>query len=262
MRLRAVAAVLAFALLAPIGAPAGAVAVEPCAAPSPGGTTIAEIVDGRTVRAADGSTVVLAGIEIPQAAGRDRSLAAAGWLEDKVSGRPVRLAASTAPDRYGRVHAQLFLDDGSWLQGELVAAGLAIARPDGVAETCMLALLEREQAAREKKRGIWGESESPLFSADDPSLSARNGLYSLIEGRVLSVGFGSSMVFLDFGRDYRTDFTVMVSRPIAARLTDAGIPVDALKGRRIRVRGVIEESGGPAVRIADPNQLEVVSQRQ
>jgi endonuclease YncB( thermonuclease family) len=255
----------AFFLLVPAGAGVNAIAAAECDSSPATTIAVAKILDGRTVQATDGAAVLLAGIEVPEASAQAVAQSrppASVYLESETLGRQVRLAGATAPDRYGRVHAQLFLDDGRWLQGELVAAGLAIVHPEGDAEACIGALLELEQAARAARLGIWSDPDSPLRTADDPSLSERNGLYGLVEGRVLSVGFGSSMVFLDFGRDHRTDFTVMVPRPVVARLTDAGIPVDAMKGRTIRVRGVIEESGGPAIRIADPNELELVSHRQ
>jgi micrococcal nuclease len=66
------------------------------------------------------------------------------------------------------------------------------------------------------------------------------------------------MIFLDFGGDYRRDFTIMVSPPVAERLSEAGLAVDEFEGRRIRVRGVIEESGGPAIRLNDPSEIEVL----
>ncbi len=70
------------------------------------------------------------------------------------------------------------------------------------------------------------------------------------------------MVFLDFGRNVRTDFTVLVQQSLVPRLLEAGIPVDSLVGRVVRVRGVIEESGGPAIRLADPLALEILDRTE
>ena len=39
------------------------------------------------------------------------------------------------------------------------------------------------------------------------------------------------------------------------------VPADALKGRRVRVRGVIEESGGPAIRMGEPVAFELLDGR-
>ena len=70
------------------------------------------------------------------------------------------------------------------------------------------------------------------------------------------------MVFLDFGRNFRTDFTVMVPNSLVPRLLEAGIALETLEGRAVRVRGVIEDSGGPAIRIADPFALEILDRAE
>ena len=178
----------------------------------------------------------------------------AGW-----PGKALQLAGVGAgPDRYGRVHAQVFLADGSWLQADLVGQGLARVRPLVGEEACIPALLEAEDAARTRALGIWADAQYRPLGANDPSLSQRNGIYEIVEGRVLSVGHGSYMVFLDFGPNYRRDFTVMIPPSVAEGLAEAGLPVDTLKGRLIRVRGVMEESGGPAIRVDHPTAIEVL----
>jgi hypothetical protein len=66
------------------------------------------------------------------------------------------------------------------------------------------------------------------------------------------------MIFLDFGRNIRRDFTVLVTPPVAEGLAAAGLPAESLANRRVRVRGVIEESGGPAIRLNDPAEIELI----
>ena len=82
--------------------------------------------------------------------------------------------------------------------------------------------------------------------------SSRGGCFRLGTDRI--------WCFLDFGPVYRRDFTVMIPNPVAARLAEAGFPVDSLKGRSVRVRGVVEESGGPAIRVYDPVAIEVLDE--
>ena len=75
-----------------------------------------------------------------------------------------------------------------------------------------------------------------------------------------SVGVGEQAVFLNFGRRLRGDFTVIIAKQVAARLAEAGLPVDKLEGRKVRARGVIEESDGPAIRITDPANIELLGE--
>ena len=72
------------------------------------------------------------------------------------------------------------------------------------------------------------------------------------------MGHGAYMIFIDFGRDVRADFTVMLTPDVAEGLAAGGIPPDSLTGRRVRVRGILEDSGGPALRLNDPAELELV----
>ena len=225
--------------------------------------TVVGIVDGDTLRLGDGTLVRLAAVEAPgnpaPVVGEQAPNEAAGFLGDAVLGRPVVLSP-VAKDRYGRLRADVHLADGRWLQGELVAAGLARVRP-GLGESgCAKLLLAIETGARRRNLGIWASPAFAVKTADDPSLLARSGLYEVVEGRVVSVARGLRLAFIDFGRDFRRDFTVMVPNAIVADWAAAGMPLEGLRGRRVRVRGFVEESGGPAIRLADPIELELVDE--
>ena len=249
------------------GAAAPALAEPPGCVAGPGvAASAAEAIDGDTVRLADGTVVRLAGVEAPK-----RPLAVpdeAPWpladesrdrLDDLVAGASVTLLQTEAgTDRHGRILARLVAAGGRWVEGEVAAAGLVRVRWRAGEDTCFQTLLEIERGAREAATGLWASPDYAILSADDPSLPSRNGLYELVEGRVLSVGHGSRMVFLDFGRNVRSDFTAMVTPALAERLAAAGTPVNSLAGRRVRVRGLIEESGGPAIRLNDPAELELL----
>jgi endonuclease YncB( thermonuclease family) len=227
---------------------------------------VTEAIDGDTVRLDDGTVVRLAGVEAPK-----RPLSMADdqpWpladdsrqrLAGLVAGQPVLIPwDGVEPDRHGRLHARMALADGRWVEAELVAAGFARVRWLPGEALCFQALLAHEAAARRSALGLWGDPAYAVLSADDPSLRSRNGLYELVQGRVISVGHGYRMVFLDFGSNARSDFTAMIPPEAAERLTTEGMPPDSFAGRRVLVRGVIEESGGPAIRINDPAEIELI----
>jgi micrococcal nuclease len=265
------AALLGALALAPFLAAAGAssAAESPACFESLMGEAVAvtEAIDGDTVRLADGRVVRLAGIEAPK---RPLSVAdSAPWpladasrkaLADRVQSRSVSLhLLDGETDRHGRYRGRLLRpDDGGWVERELVAGGWVRARSLPGESGCFLELLAAERIARESATGLWSWPEYAILSAEDPSLPSRNGLYELVEGRVISVGRGSSMVFLDFGQNVRTDFSVMLTREVSERLAELGLVPEMLAGRRIRVRGLIEDSGGPAIRLGDPAELEVI----
>jgi len=244
---------------------AAAPAAASCPTSGDAPLAVAAVTDGATFALADGSSVALAGVDPPR---RPLDLAAdAPWpigeaargsLAGALAQGPVTAAwASSAPDRYGRRRGYVFAG-GQSVETMLLAAGLAEARWRPGEEACFASFAAVEDQAIAAGRGIWALPAFRPLAANDPSLAAENGLYRLVEGRVDSVGYGSRMIFLDFGRDFRRDFTVMVPQAVAAEMAAAGQPADTLVGRFVRVRGVIEETGGAAVRLNDAAELEVV----
>jgi endonuclease YncB( thermonuclease family) len=253
-------------LAAVLGSLIPAAAAEECPTKGTDGAVVAEAIDGATLRLTDGGEIRLAGIEAPVAplalpAGAPWSMgeAARAGLARFADGATVTLVeAGNGPDRYGRAHAYVFLADGRSLAAVMTGEGLARARWFPDENACFQPFLDAERAARAATRGLWAVPEYAVRKADDPSLGGRNGLYDLVEGRVVSVGHGSRMIFLDFGHDIRRDFTVMVPPAVAKGLAAAGRPVDGFAKRLVRVRGVIEDSNGPAIRLNDPGEIELL----
>jgi micrococcal nuclease len=248
------------------GAAAGERSLAPPACAESSATEVgkvAEVRNGGTLVLENGLPVRLSGIELPTAGGGSQtgrsSPAAQARLEAIANQQKIRFVPGAA-DRHGRIPSAVYLSDGRLVQAMLVAEGWArVHRLPGEA-ICLEGLLVAERAARIARRGLWDGHEYAIWSADDPSLIGRNGLYELVEGRVISVGRGSRMVFLNFGRDWKRDFTVMLPPEIADGLAASGTPIESLAMRRVRVRGLIEESGGPAIRLADVGGLELLDE--
>jgi len=141
-----------------------AVAVlRPFPLPGPGGApygTVEKVFDGDTVLLADGRKVRYIGIDSPEldsADPRKRALAeeAREFNRSLVSGRRVELEFdSEGQDKYGRTLAYVYID-GEFVNGRMVAEGLARARFYGDNERHLPRLRELEREAREKGLGIW-----------------------------------------------------------------------------------------------------------
>jgi hypothetical protein len=63
---------------------------------------------------------------------------------------------------------------------------------------------------------------------------------------------------VNFGRRWSEDFTVTVSKRHERSFAAAGLEPKKLENRRIRVRGWIEERGGPWIEAIRPEQIEIV----
>ena len=217
-----------------------------------GNATVRGSADG-TITLDDGRVVRLAGIEPDENAA---TLPAGTAVTLK------RLATIGETDRYGRLVAHVFTEvDGAerWLQQDLVGGGLARVSARVGDAGCAKALWSREQSARAAKLGLWAEPYYVIGKAEEPSeVLKQRGRFALVEGRVLSVRENGSTIYVNFGRRWSEDFTVTIAKRNEKLFAAAGLTPRALDGRRVRVRGWIEERGGPWVEAARPEQIEVV----
>ena len=217
-----------------------------------GNATVRSAADGGIVLE-DGRVVQLAGIEL----GENVATPPAGTVVTLK-----RLATLTETDRYGRLVAHVFInDDGAerWLQSDLVGRGLARVSARVGDATCAKVLLAREQSARTAKLGLWGEPYYVIGKAEEPAeVLKQRGRFALVEGKVLSVRESGSTIYVNFGRRWSEDFTVTIAKRNEKLFSAAGLTPKTLDGRRVRVRGWIEERGGPWVEAARPEQIEVL----
>lgn len=229
--------------------------------------TVSRVVDGRTFVLDDGSEVRLAAIESPplaaDPAGAPGGAAAKDGLAAILAGSEIvlRAAEPLKTDRYGRIVAYAFVTrDGSerLVQAELLAAGLARVSPRAGGRACATELMSRESAARRAKLGLWANSYYDSLDADNPAgVLARRGRFALVEGKVVSVRESGATIYVNFGRRWSTDFTVTILKRNVRSFTAAGLEPKTLAGRRVRVRGYIEERGGPWIEAARPEQIEI-----
>jgi endonuclease YncB( thermonuclease family) len=209
---------------------------------------VARVADGDTFFTAEGKEIDLAGVLAP-GSGQTRAERAA--LEAALTG-PVTFAAHGQPDRYGRAKAQVFAG-GEWVQAKLVSAGLVRAAPDLASAPCAPALLAIEKRARESRTGHWGDGAFAVRAPDD--LRRVTGTYQIVEGRVQSVAVVRSRVYLNFGADWRSDFTVTVA-PEDKRNLRRRIDWKAVEAKRVRVRGWMEFYNGPLIALHAMGQIE------
>ena len=219
---------------------------------------VSAVIDARTVVLDASREVRLTAIEV--AAPRDD---AARLTLDGLIGVPVvlrNLAPNT--DRYGRSQAHIFAPgDGSerWVQSELIARGEARVAARVGDRACAAELLSRERAARDAKLGLWAEPYYAVKRAEDPAaIAAERGRFAIIEGKVLSVRESGATIYVNFGRRWSQDFTVTLLKRNERSFAAAGLEPRRLEGRRVRVRGFVEERGGPWIEALRPEQFEIV----
>lgn len=215
----------------------------------------------------DGTRVRLAAVHVPQSPHRNRRAAwppaqrARAVLADRLLGRVVSLHWSgPVQDRHRRRVAHVVrAADGAWAQRMLVEEGLV--RVLTFADERLLAspLLAAEAEARRAMRGLWAD---PTFAVRRPDTVATVlGTFQVVEGRVRAAAEVRGTLYLNFGPDWRTDFTVMFPsrgvRRLDARLRDPA----AWEGQRVRARGWIRRRNGPMIVVDHPEAVEVLGHR-
>jgi micrococcal nuclease len=228
---------------------------------------VARVLDGDTLQLDDGSELRLIGALAPHAHDAGADLGA--WppaeearrtLGDLVLGKSVALAfGGLRTDRYGRWLAHAIVEpDGrkEWLQGHMLARGMARAYALKDNAACIGDLLELERPAREGKLGLWSNAAYQVRSSESPGeLLAYRHTFQLVRGRVATVSQTRGATYLNFADD-RRGFAVVVKRPGHA-LPD-GQAFGNLEGRSARVRGWIDRRNGPIIEIDTAGQIEFI----
>lgn len=216
-----------------------------------------------TLRSADGARLRLAGVAEPlaalgrQAAASDAVGAARAALARWLAAPGLAAAIGQAADRHGRWPARLSDGDGRDLATRLVEAGLAPARPTADAPGCAARLYPAEAAARAARRGIWADAAFwPLAARAEGDADSRRGAYVLIEARIHSIRRGDGVTFVNFGADFRRDFTALFPHKGRNRGAFVEPPHSRDIGREVRVRGVVGGANALSVRIESPEQWE------
>lgn len=230
---------------------AAAAAEEPCKLSPLGTADVAAVRDGRTLILKDGRELRLAAIEV-----NEESRAA---LEDALARRSIRIEKlGDENDRYGRVVAFAFAGDTRQsLQHVLLAQGQARVAARVGDKTCAESLLTAEREARRESRGLWANPNfAPLAAENLPRLQAERGRFVLVQGKVLSVRESGATIYMNFGRRWTQALTVTLLRREAKRFAAAGVEPKQLEGRRVRIRGWLEQRNGPTIEATAPEQIE------
>jgi len=226
-----------------------------------GDAKVVQIVNGATVRFATGDTARLAAIDAPRLGGRDaiawpHAESARKALAALVLNRTVRVFhAGRRVDRYGRLIVHLFAGE-RWVQAALVQGGHVRVRSYRDNRLRVSALLKLETAARKSGAGLWGHSR---YAVRTPETVARDlDSWQIVDGTIKAVAALKRVTYLNFGDNWRKDFTIQINARSRRLFRKAGMDLKALKGKRVRVRGWVRSRNGPLIVATHPEQIELL----
>lgn len=224
----------------------------------------AAAADGETVILADGSALRLAAVRVPSGAagaGREAALAEAARaeLDALVRDRTILLDGPARFDRHGRRVALPRLEDGTVLPLALLSAGLVrVEVPEEAAEGLEV-LYAAEAAARAAGRGFWSRPEYAVLDAAAVPPGRRGG-FAIVEGRAVEAAEQGGRGYLNFGPDWKTDFTVTAAPQDLRAIKRTGVDWAQYAGRMLRVRGWLEDYNGPMIEIGSAAAIEVLDE--
>tara|TARA_R110002096_G_scaffold257381_1_gene450913 strand:+ start:262763 stop:263563 length:801 start_codon:yes stop_codon:yes gene_type:complete len=222
---------------------------------------VVEVIDGDTLVLENNVTVRLVGLQAPKIAlGRENfkewplGYEAKDALRDLTLGKTVSLYyGGREMDRYGRALAHLFLDDGTWVQSEMLNLGMARVYSFSDNRSVVGEMLEIEKKARSRSDGIWALR---YYSIVPQQQSGRlTNSFQIISGNITEVATVRSNTYLNFGDDYKTDFTIVIPNKVKKMFEQLDINLSELAGKNVIVRGWLKYYNGPSINLSHPEQL-------
>lgn len=264
--LRAIGSVLA-AMTVSTGATAGTDTVMPAVLSKCGSATIESVGNNTTLMAASGDRIQLASIKMPELWPEEAAYASwphAAWahkiLEGHTRGKTIKLFCEGETTSFDdREIAHILLPNGEWLQQQLVHAGAAyvFTRRDHTAG--LTQLYASEDSARANNLGIWQTTGIPVADAEAKNEGLRTGWFQIIRGTVLDVATVRRQTFLNFGTDWRKDFTAEIPARAMRAFKKTDIDPLTFQSKYVEVRGWVTWKGGPHIMLEGPGQIRLVS---
>ena len=157
---------------------------------------VLEIVDGDTLVLGDHSQVRLVGIQAPKLPlgrpdfktwplAREAKQVLSEFALDKMVSL---FHGGRRQDRHRRRLAHLYLDDGTWLQGEMILRRFARVYSFLDNRALVSELLEMEERSRKARRGIWGLPYYYVRPAEPDAVKL--GRFELVEGKITVIRRG------------------------------------------------------------------------
>lgn len=228
---------------------------------------VIKVIDGDTLQLENNREVRLVGLQAPKIAlGRKNfsewplGYEAKAALEEITLNKTVSLYfGGREMDRYGRLLAHLFLEDNTWVQGEMLKRGMARVYSFADNRSVVSEMLDAERDAFNANRSIWSLDYYKIVPQE--TSGNHTDSFQIISGQVKDVSTVRNNTYLNFGDDYQEDFTIVVPSRVKRMFDQMDINLSDLKGKNVFVRGWLKYYNGPSINLTHPEQL-VIDERE
>jgi endonuclease YncB( thermonuclease family) len=227
---------------------------------------VTEVLDPLTLRLDDESTIHLTGLDYPDWDPYEPgpiSLTGMTILKDLLRNQKV-IVYQTKKKGVGRLNRMgqnlahiVRKKDKSWVQGTMLMLGIARVRTTQGNPEMAKHMYALESVARNERIGLWRTDAYTVIPADKADLLI--GGFGIVEGTILKTAMKSNRLYLNFGQNWRKDFTVSISSQDRRNFHKAGIDPMQWNGQKVRVRGWVSSYNGPYIEIDHPARIELLS---
>ena len=223
---------------------------------------IKKVIDATSLLEDNGQIYALTGIDIPN--DNDTAPKTQKRLIELAEGKKCTIY-HTRSDKVGRINRMNHVlghltcgKDDIWIQGTLIAEGLARVRTTPENKEQSLKMLELEKSARDKKLGLWSIPMNAILTPLTASQNINN--FAIVEGQIYTTAQNKDSIFLNFTSDWKTDFSIGIPAKLRKDFSKLRIDPMSLKGKKIRVRGWMRNYNGPYIELDHAEQLELISE--
>lgn len=228
--------------------------------------TVSYVIDGDTFKTTENETVRLLGINTPEIAHHNKNKSqpfshkAKRFLTEKIAHQTVHLHFSSGrlKDKYGRFLAFVYLGEEN-INLSLLKEGLAHIYTFPDTPFNILPFFKAEEDARTLKKNIWSTQRWHVLNTNIPVEKKRIGTFNIMQGTVLKSTQVKNKTYLNFGKNWQTDFTVEIPQRFIKNFEEKGIqPHTFYAQKQVRVRGFLKPINGTLITVSHPEQIEVV----
>lgn len=193
-------------------------------------------------------------------------------LRQMTKGAHAHIVTIGGLDRYGTHKAFVFLrqpqGDVVLLQERLIVEQLAVYMPGPapkkpISTDCDLFALQMGLLELDQKHTISNQTKREdlvsVYTAENQRLWDLEGEFTIVRGTVTNMRKTRNGISLNFGDDWKRDFTAYLSVSVSKELEDRHDKNFNLVGQRIQMRGFMDLYYGPAMRIDHLLQMEILS---
>lgn len=221
---------------------------------------VSSVIDGDTIKLADGRNVRLIGLDTPELNPPDGpieyyGLQAKAFTKRKLLGETIYLEYGKEKfDEYDRTLAYVYLDDGTMFNADLLEQGYAHLLTIAPNTRHLNTFKEKVITARRNNKGLWQERNAGTKLISWQDAEGYIGERVVVTGEVVDTYDSGEVIFLNFAHNYDETFSAVIFASDEHKF--AVEAEDYFLNRQVRIRGEIKEhKGAPEIVIEDPTQI-------